>query len=44
MEIGFDYEHGRAVYEIEWTVGWTEYNYEIDANTGDVLSYERDMD
>ena len=44
MEIGFDYEHGRAVYEIEWKVGWTEYNYEIDANTGDVLSYERDMD
>lgn len=44
MEIGFDYENGRAVYELEWRVGWTEYSYEVDANTGDVLSYERDVD
>ena len=44
MEIGFDYEQGRAVYELEWRVGQTEYSYEVDANTGDVLSYERDVD
>lgn len=44
MEVGFDYEHGMAVYEIEWKVGWTEYSYEINASTGEVVSYEMDYD
>ena len=44
METGFDYEHGMAVYEIEWKVGWTEYSYEINASTGEVVSYEVDYD
>ncbi len=44
MEVDFDYEHGIAVYEIEWKVGWTEYSYEINASTGEVLSYEMDYD
>ena len=42
MEIDFDYEHGMAVYEIEWKAGWTEYEYEINASTGKVVSYEVD--
>ena len=33
-----------AVYEIEWKVGWTEYAYEINASTGEVVSYEMDYD
>ena len=41
---GFDYEHGTAVYEIEWKVGRTEYSYEINASTGEVVSYEMDYD
>ena len=44
MEIDFDYEHGMAVYEIEWKVGWTEYSYEISAASGEVVSYEMDYD
>ena len=44
MEIGFDYEHGMAVYEIEWTADRTEYSYEINASTGEVMSYETDYD
>lgn len=44
MEIDFDYEHGMAIYEIEWKVGWTEYSYEISAATGEVVSYEMDYD
>ena len=44
METGFDYEHGMAVYEIEWKVGWTEYSYEINASTGEIVSYEVDYD
>ncbi len=44
MEIGFDYEHGIAVYELEWNVGWTEYSYEVNASTGDIVTYEVDYD
>lgn len=44
MEIEFDYEHGYAVYEVEWKVGWTEYSYEINASTGDVMGYEAELD
>lgn len=43
MEISFDHDDGRAVYEVEWNVDRTEYQYDIDANTGDILSYEHDM-
>lgn len=39
-----DYEHGRLVYEIEFREGWMEYDYEIDANSGAVLKYEKDWD
>ena len=44
METGFDYEHGTAVYEIEWKVGRTEYSYEINASTGEVVTFEADYD
>lgn len=39
-----DYDDGGAVYEIEFRKGWAEYEYEIDAATGDVLEYEWDFD
>jgi hypothetical protein len=38
----FDWEHGQPVYEIEFHCGTTEYEYEIDAYTGAILS--RDVD
>ena len=44
LRIEFDYEHGKAVYDVEWRVDWTEYSYEIDANSGDILSHEQDAD
>ncbi|HJA91507.1 MAG TPA: PepSY domain-containing protein [Candidatus Eisenbergiella merdipullorum] len=44
MEIGFDYEHGIAVYELEWKAGWREYSYEVNASTGDIVSYEIEYD
>ena len=37
-----DWENGRQVYEIEFYVDRTEYEYEIDALSGKVLSFERD--
>ena len=39
-----DYDDGRAEYEIEFRVGNVEYDYEIDASTGKIISYEIDRD
>lgn len=44
MEMDFDYEWGRAVYEFEWKSGWMEYSVAVDANTGEVVGYEQDWD
>ena len=37
-----EYENGVLVYEIDFTSGNYEYDYKINANTGDVVSYDRD--
>lgn len=42
--VKMDWEHGRPVYEVEFWSGSTEYDYEIDAVTGDVLSYDFDVE
>ena len=39
-----DYEDGRRVYDVEFYSGSKEYDYEIDAYTGDVLSYDYDAE
>ena len=39
-----DYEDGRRVYEVEFYVGSREYDYEIDAATGDIVSYDYDAE
>ena len=43
-ECEFDVENGVAVYEIEFCVGDTEYEYRVDAVTGDVLFSEKETD
>lgn len=37
-----DYDDGLLVYEIEFSAGNREYEYEIDARTGEILDYEWD--
>ena len=37
-----DQDDGRIVYDIEFYFGKKEYNYEIDATTGKILTYEED--
>ena len=44
LELETDHDDGRTVYEFSWKVGWTEYDYDIDAATGEILSYSQDVD
>lgn len=44
FQIELDRDDGSPDYEIEFRVGRTEYEYEIDASTGDILDFEIDKD
>ena len=39
-----DYEDGKQVYEIEFYSGNTEYDYEILASNGKIISYDKDIE
>ena len=39
-----DHEDGRLVYEVEFKSAGYEYDYEIDAKTGEILKAEKDID
>lgn len=41
-KVEFDYDDGRAEYEVEMKHGFTEYEYTIDAVSGTILESERD--
>ncbi len=40
----FDFDDGFAEYEVEWNIGRTEYDYTINALTGEVLEFDVDHD
>ena len=42
--VDMDYERGRKVYEITFYQGGFEYEFDIDAETGSVLKFEKDWD
>ena len=42
--VQLDYEHGRQVYEIKFYKDRFEYEYDIDAENGAVLKFEKDYD
>ena len=42
--IEMDYEHGRKVWEIKFYQGNVEFEYNIDAENGKILKFERDFD
>ena len=39
-----DFDDGVYKYEVDFYVGITEYEYEIDAKTGNVISFDKDID
>ena len=41
MKVETDREKGRQIYEVEFTAGAKKYEYEIDAHTGEVISFEQ---
>lgn len=44
LQVEWDNEHGRAVYEVEFKSGGMEYEYVIDAATGSVLEHQAEQD
>lgn len=39
-----DWDNGRTLYDVEFYCGSTEYDYDVDALTGEILSYDHDME
>lgn len=39
-----DFDDGAYKYEVDFYVGNTEYEYEIDAKTGNIISFDKDID
>ena len=44
LKAKLDYDDGRRVYDVEFYSSSKEYDYEIDAATGDILSYDFDAE
>ena len=42
--IELDYEHGRKVYEICFYKDGMEYEFDVDASSGQVLKYSKELD
>ena len=43
-KVELDYEHGRQVYEIKFYQGQMEYEYDVDAENGNILKFDKDFD
>ena len=39
-----DFDDGMEQFDVEFHVGYTEYNYDIDVNTGRIVDFDVDMD
>lgn len=42
LQVRGDWDDGRQEYEVEFQVGYLEYEYEIDAASGKILSFDKD--
>lgn len=44
LSVEFDYDDGRALYEVEFKSGYQEYDYKIDAVNGSILQHHVEID
>lgn len=44
VDIDLDRDNGRLIYEVDFNAGNTEYDYDIDAQTGEVISADKSKD
>lgn len=44
LKMELDHDDGRVKYEVEWHVGQVEYSCDVDAYTGEILSFEEEPD
>ena len=44
LRVDLDRDDGVLMYEVDFYVGGTEYDYEVDAKTGEIISSDKDMD
>lgn len=44
IDIDLDRDNGKLIYEVDFNSGDTEYDYDIDAETGEVISASRSKD
>lgn len=44
LKLELDHDDGRVKYEVEWHVGQVEYSCDVDAYTGEILSFEEEPD
>ena len=43
-KVELDWEHGRKIYEVKFYQGGFEFDYDVDAETGSILKFEKDWD
>ena len=44
VKLEFEDDYGKQIYDVEFHVGKTEYSYDIDPETGEILSSDVDVD
>lgn len=44
LHIDLDRKHGKKEYEIEFISGYTEYDYDIDAVTGEIINFDKEAE
>ena len=44
VDVDLDRDNGRLIYEIDFNSGGIEYDYDVDAATGEIISADRDRD
>ena len=44
VDVDLDRDNGKLIYEVDFNYGNTEYDYDINAETGDVISWNKSKD